>query len=451
MKAPLFFLLVCVLMGTFLIGGFAFSGLSKPTFVPTAANACCESGDGDACKPQTGTGQTLTYNGAQYGLIKAKVDLIEGNAHLEDSGQTVNGNPIIVNSSNIDNTTHDPYTTAGYLQYCNQTQNEDAYFNKVPADQDKQYLNKGVPNDIFVRLLQSYCTPVPNDELVFVCKQNCHPATCTTDAGEHCYGDENSVYDVYYRTSDFASKGIPDFIKNCDKSHPLASSGINVVGVTPGPQRKNLQLETLGLTANSLNPGLSPFCKPAIYLYPPKTTQVHVAVNPVGPISYSEPSYPANGWDVTANPNGAITAGNKQLDYLYYEAEIPDTKIEKPSSGFVVKTAEVKNLLTGLLPKLGLNSHEQQQFIDYWTSKLPASPYYFVGVVSQTNLNAIAPLSISPVPDSTIRVTLYFEALDSFKQIDPPVFSPVVRDGFTVVEWGGIIKLHPGTPFTCLM
>src|SRR5205085_5716936 len=103
-----------------------------------------------------------------------------------------------------------------------------------------------------------------------------------------------------------------------------------------------------------------------------------------------------------------------------------------------------------VLPKLGLNMKEQNQFTDYWLKALPYSPYYKISIIPQNILNGISPLSINPQPDTILRVTLNFEPTDSPISILPPVFSPITRTGFTVVEWAGMYKMDKNHPFTCL-
>ena len=392
---------------------------------------CCDTGSGDNCTPQTGPGQKLTFRGTEYGLLRTSMVLVEGNVHLRESGETFDGKPIILNSSD----THiipAPYETPN----C-RTESKDKYLKAIP------------PPPIVVGSPQSvpYCTSIPNDEIIFVCKKNCFPATCSGIWGPEvtCYGDKNSQYDAYFRLSDVSSPGVPDFVKNCDTSNMptgTSSNGSQII-VTPTGQtgaKKNLQLETFGIRLEApLIPWLSPFCKPAIYLYPEKEENIHVKIAPKGDLTYAIPPYPLLGWNVRAKPNGEITYNNGRYDYLYYEAEIPDSEIRKPTEGFVIEKNKIKFLLDTLLPKLSLNRKEADQFTQYWLNVLPDSPYYFVGIVSASNLNSIAPISISPKPDTVIRVALYFEALDNKISVPKPVISPIRREGFTVVEWGGLL------------
>ena len=48
-----------------------------------------------------------------------------------------------------------------------------------------------------------------------------------------------------------------------------------------------------------------------------------------------------------------------------------------------------------------------------------------------------AELTISPAPDTLIRVFMAFTPLDKFVEIEPQVLAAPDRQGFTVIEWGG--------------
>ena len=76
-------------------------------------------------------------------------------------------------------------------------------------------------------------------------------------------------------------------------------------------------------------------------------------------------------------------------------------------------------------------------------------------IYSKEDINAVVAhdwaLLVQPVPDTVIRVTLYFELLDEVKKVETPTIIPVTRNGFTAVEWGGIVKTDPLRPFSCFM
>lgn len=455
-KGELLILIFVFFLGFFLSGGLLSEKKPKNTITPTptpppiqVAGACCDKGDGDACKPFTDDENTFTYNNEKYGLIRSNTTFTEGNAHLKNTGEKFKNRPIIINTSDEYNPIgHGP----GTLTYSPSCLGGDAYWDRSTA---------------------SNCFVIPNEQLVFVCKENCvqeRDAKCEF-YGVSCYGKRNSVYDVYFRLKDTEDPGVPSKIKNCGKSYSPPPEGFRSMPqqlIPPKNQTKDKSLQINTFTVEQITPlpivqssvpWFSPWCKPAIYLYPEKETQINVTVLPVGPMILTIPPYPQEGWNVTAYPNGNILnslfplldLNVQSFDYLYYEAQIPDKKIEKPIQGYSVQGTQMKSFLSLLLPKLGLNEKESRQFTEYWTKTLPASPYYFVGIINPSNLDSLAPLYINPLPKTTIRVSLYFQALDATINVQEPTIKSVQRTGFTVVEWGGIFKKDKAQNFSCLM
>src|SRR5690348_10066552 len=103
-KVQLIILGIVIAFSLFLAGGLFSNYQPNPNQTFTNFGICCDTGDGEACHPQTGPDQKITHNGAQYGLLRTKVILAEGNLHLEDSGEkTQDGKSIIINSSDSDN------------------------------------------------------------------------------------------------------------------------------------------------------------------------------------------------------------------------------------------------------------------------------------------------------------------------------------------------------------
>lgn len=222
--------------------------------------------------------------------------------------------------------------------------------------------------------------------------------------------------------------------------------------VNPGDseEKKELQLRFLVVKGEpEVNVGFSAHCKPAIYLYPEKPTNVNVKVKTKGELLYTRPLYPANGWNVLAYPDGKIVYRGKSYDYLYYESRIPDDLIDKPKEGFTVSYKELPNLYDDILPKLGLSDNQVAGFKEYWERTLPASPYYFIGIMSEENINDFEPLDVNPKPATIIRVRLYFEALDKKIEIQEPKIQTPKKTGFSLVEWGGMVKIDKDHPFTC--
>jgi hypothetical protein len=247
------------------------------------------------------------------------------------------------------------------------------------------------------------------------------------------------------------SEPVPYPIANCVK--PVLPTGGQQIIALPSPSgQPDLQLETFYVKNDApVANWITPYCKPAIYLYPQEKTFIHIQLNPQLKLLYTDPHYTAAGWDVMAYPDGTINYNDKNFDYLYYEAEVSQDSYTLPKEGFVVAQNDLSAFLPDLVSKLGLNSKETRQFSEYWLKVLPKAPYYQVKIVSQNALNALSPLSITPKPTKIIRVTLHFTALDKKVTIIEPQIKSVKRDGFTVVEWGGLFERDPKRPFSCFM
>ncbi|MBI5754427.1 hypothetical protein HZA40_04765 [Candidatus Peregrinibacteria bacterium] len=183
-------------------------------------------------------------------------------------------------------------------------------------------------------------------------------------------------------------------------------------------------------------PGGAEMGKPVIYLYPTKTTKVSVNVAPTNGISVSEPAI-GRGWNVIADTAGRLLnlADNKTYPYLFWEGYAANFRT--PSEGFVVAKADVKKLFEEKLAILGLNAKEIVDFEEYWLPKFDKKPYYFVTFISKADLDKYAPLTVSPKPDSVIRVFFDYKGLDARTSVVEQKLNKVTRNGFAVVEWGG--------------
>jgi hypothetical protein len=63
--------------------------------------------------------------------------------------------------------------------------------------------------------------------------------------------------------------------------------------------------------------------------------------------------------------------------------------------------------------------------------------YFFVSFVGTRDFNKVAPLKISPAPDTLIRVFMYYMPLNKPLRTEKQDLKTIDRNGFTVVEWGG--------------
>jgi hypothetical protein len=454
--------------------GFGGLNLSREQSSTQTAYNCCDSGGGDDCHPISSSrliinldtyttpnqpysvdddnsmyqGMKYPASGPQeYQLLKSGIKLTEVNVHLfsvDDAFVTVpdSNKPIKEALPGV----HVYYSRAQYVwaqDYKDKCALEGQATANPPLIRDSIFKNKN----------ENSCYAIPDDEIVYVCASGCDNNGNPTDEGK------DAIFDAYFRMVDITNNndilnGIPNGIKNCEKPLELQETqGKQQIINLPSPSGKpDLQLETFYVANKQVVADwISPYCKPAVYLYPIKKEAVQVSINPIGKLLYSDPTYPKGGWNVTAYPDGRIYFNDTKFDYLFYEAEIADAKITLPNEGFVIDYNSLSVFLPDLVSRLGLNTKETKQFSEYWLKVLPKSSYYQIKIVKEEVLEKISPLSVIPSPKTIIRVTLHFTPLDKKIDIVEPQISKLQRNGFTVVEWGGIFKRDLTHPFSCLM
>lgn len=178
--------------------------------------------------------------------------------------------------------------------------------------------------------------------------------------------------------------------------------------------------------------------KPVIYIYPEQETEVSVKLGYEDKITCIYPSY-NNGWNVTAQPNGTLidTKTNKKYYSLYYESDNTKKYNGNLTEGFVVSKENVANFLEKKLAILGLNYKESEEFIIYWLPKLEQKDYVYIRFQTMNEIESNMPLLVTPSPDTLIRIMMEWKSLDNSIDVKEQVLTPVTRNGYTVVEWGG--------------
>lgn len=177
--------------------------------------------------------------------------------------------------------------------------------------------------------------------------------------------------------------------------------------------------------------------KPVVYLYPTKPTKVDVIVG--ADVRVSDPTY-NNGWfGVLAQPNGDLTYNGKSYGSLFWEG-FGTGSYPTVRTGTIVPQSLLQSTLISQLSQLGLNKRESADFMTYWLPRLPKTPYVRLSWLDTKDMQQIAPLNVSPKPDTLIRLFLDYEGLDKPAALQPQTLRAVPRHGFTVVEWGGTMN-----------
>ena len=174
--------------------------------------------------------------------------------------------------------------------------------------------------------------------------------------------------------------------------------------------------------------------KPVIYLYPEEETEVTVRLDYDGTLTCTYPAY-EDGWTGTAAPDGTLTdASGQTYNYLYWEG-ISQGEYDF-SQGFCVPGEDTAAFLEDALSRLGLTRREANEFLVYWLPQMEPNPYNLIAFQSAAYTNR-ARLTVTPEPDSVLRVFMAWKSLDAPAEIpeqDLPAFD---RTGFALVEWGG--------------
>ncbi len=177
---------------------------------------------------------------------------------------------------------------------------------------------------------------------------------------------------------------------------------------------------------------------PYIYLYPEEEQEVTVTLAPKEGawIMESDPTY-VDGWTVWAEPSGRL---NDAYDYLFYSARV--FWEFQTSAGWSVEAVDVFPWFEDTLPSLGLSQRETEDFVEYWSSHLPYAPCYHIYPQDNGFVDEQVGILIEPEPDSILRLWLAIDRSDVCIPITEPEPTVFKREGFTVVEWGVVMRKY---------
>ena len=174
--------------------------------------------------------------------------------------------------------------------------------------------------------------------------------------------------------------------------------------------------------------------KPVIYLYPETETRVTVKLDLSGELTCAYPAYDG-GWVVTAAPDGTLTDEHgRTYNYLYWEGE--GTEAYDFSKGFCVAGSDTAAFLEDALDRLGLTRREANEFLVYWLPRMQDNPYNLIAFQQEAYTES-AKLTVSPQPDSVLRVFMAWKPLARPVDVPAQILPGFERRGFTLVEWGG--------------
>ena len=180
--------------------------------------------------------------------------------------------------------------------------------------------------------------------------------------------------------------------------------------------------------------GVITTAKPVIYLYPQEECKVDVSLDYCGELTCTYPKYEGQ-WSVTARPDGTLFDDCwQEYAYLYWEG-VGYENFDF-SRGFCVAGEDTAAFLETALEKLGLTRREANEFIIYWLPLMEGNAYNVISFQTETYEQA-AKLTVSPQPDTLIRVFMAWYAAETPVELPAQALTAPQREGFTVVEWGG--------------
>lgn len=266
-------------------------------------------------------------------------------------------------------------------------------------------------------------------------------ADAVTDADLQLVGRSPSGLDVFdFKSSnhDLLNKAYEEFKEFVSTSPEERYAGISKEDFVKEHGiilHKDKYGQWLVYVRQQLRPGYG-CAKPVVYLYPQAATSVTVKVG--ADVKISDPLYnPSTGWKVRAYPNGKLLTADGWYDSLFWEG--PGVgRYPGITSGVVVRRDQAIATIQNQLVQLGLNNQEIADFVEYWQPKLPNKPYVRLTWLTTEQLNQLAPLYITPKPDTIIRVFLDFAGLEKPITLPAQKLTTIPRTGFTVIEWGGL-------------
>jgi hypothetical protein len=257
--------------------------------------------------------------------------------------------------------------------------------------------------------------------------------------------DNSQVNENVQVNADKSKKGFSSIFKKISKERALIiglvvvsvicviTSTIAIITINQNRQLEEENAELKRKRDNYMD--LNAFLKPVIYLYPEEETIIDVRLGSPEKLTCIYPEY-NDGWSVVAEPNGTLKANDREYYSLYYECD-NIIKYDHLYEGFVVAKNDITKFLEEKLEILGLNNREAEEMIIYWLPKLEEYNYVYFRFETMEELEEYMPLEINPAPDTLIRIMMEWKGLDEQIEVQEQILTPVVRNGYTVVEWGG--------------
>lgn len=174
--------------------------------------------------------------------------------------------------------------------------------------------------------------------------------------------------------------------------------------------------------------------KPNIYFYAPESLEIDVEFLEEHLLTETIPEY-AYGWGTIVCGDGKIICQDETYDFLFYES-LADVELFEKETGWIIYADTRREQLLEVLALYEFNEKETADFMEFWMEKLEAGVDYVMYPQDTECVDRQMPIVIIPEPTEITRIWFGFEKYVD-QEIATPQVEPIVREGFTVVEWGG--------------
>lgn len=178
--------------------------------------------------------------------------------------------------------------------------------------------------------------------------------------------------------------------------------------------------------------------KPNIYIYGADGRLIRVIFGEPGLVVTSDPYYnPAVGWSVIAEDDGTLINEDGSYDYLFYESAM-EKSMFYTTEAFHICSEERADAFRDILKLYGFSEEEVEDFVEFWDEKLEPDKEYLMYPQYTATVDKAMPVNITPEPDRIYRIWFVFEEYNG-QEYDMATPVEMERDGYFVVEWGGMV------------
>ncbi len=146
---------------------------------------------------------------------------------------------------------------------------------------------------------------------------------------------------------------------------------------------------------------------PFLYLHHPPEGTVSISLSSTLDKYFPKPAFnQKNGWQVQAKDD-TLSVNGVQEPHLFYELATPSVTLTRKGRNFSSK-ADVVSFLkdSDFFTRLGFSPEEKQNSLSYLLPKIasiPATPNYYLTILTPSAIENISRLDITPAPTKTIR------------------------------------------------